>query len=794
MRAPELLRASLPTLLLIFLAAPPVGAQIPARDHHPHERHFAPDGRPLDFSADGVWRVRARDVRQTRERLRTQRRFDQLNAPALMGGTIQAAGAPQGSWSGLYATAVTGVLRPPTILVAFADTPLDSVFPAAEYDRLLYGTTAYNAQRPYTLRTFYEEMSGGLFSVQGEILGWVVAPEPMAYYTEACWDTSQQNAMFCWDGLHAFGELMVDALRQLEDQGVDFSAFDGTGDGHIDLLQFVQPVLGGECGGPGMWAHRWNLTWPNRSEPVMLMDGAVQASNYTIQSGLGGIQCNAEEIMAIGTIGHELGHGLGLPDLYDTGGTTSGAGTWDLMGSGGWASTFSPSQMGAWSKEDLGWVTVREITESEVVDLGPVLTEREVLLVRPTGANPRGEYFLLENRQALGSDLHMVGTGPKPGMLVWHVDSLRVAQARASNQVNVGAPPAIHGVALVQADGLNQLRTLGTMENPRNLGDAGDPFPGRIRVDNPDGSIGWRSQHELTDETLPAWVLNHDGSAVGYGLYNIQESGRESGIPNRVTFDLRRDGDLEPLFARADHPEVQVVVDGGRHDLWMGRLRAGETVDLSVDSLTVVGEGQDRARAFRSWSHGGARVQTLAGPMERDTLVATTSELFRVLPVVEGQGTLQGLPDSTSVGLFREPHDTLTVVAVPAAGYFFRGFAGDAERMVIRGDTAVLDMSSPFLIRATFQPVPTITLIAIIDHLVSPLLQMPEDHVYYLDFYGNRNGVLDLGDALAWVDRAEDPAEAAAAAARLFQALREQGGEVPSSPERSRTTNPEIRP
>jgi M6 family metalloprotease-like protein len=783
-------------LAILATSAPPLAAQ---HQHHLHERHVGPNGARLDFTENGVWRAKARDVRQTRERLRAERRYDRLNAPArTYGGPVGAMGAPQASWSGTEAAAVTGVIRPPTVLLAFADTELDALQPAAEYDRLLYGTTLYNAERPYTLRTFYEEMSGGLFSVQGEVLGWVVAEHPQAYYTAACWTTNDQgdtlryNAIDCTDGLYAFGELMVGALRQLEAQGVDFTRFDGTGDGQIDVLQFIQPLIGGECGDQGMWAHKWNLTWANRGEEVLLADGAVRATNYTIQSGLGGhSSCDPDDIMPIGTLAHELGHGIGLPDLYDITYRSTGVGTWDLMAAGNYATPFSPAHLGAWSKEQLGWVTVREIAHSEIVDLGPVLTEREVLLVRPTGDNPRGEYFLLENRQALGADWKMVANGPRPGMLVWHVDSQHIGENYATNRVNVGEWPAIHGVAIIQADGYNQLRIRGTMEMPRNHGDTGDPFPGSIVFDV--HSSERRTQHELDAHTHPAWVLNQDSLPVGFGLYDIQETGRHRGVGNRITFDLRQDGDVAPSFARADRPEVRVKVDGASYTLWSGRIREGKHIMLEVDSLTVGADGL-HAWPFVSWSNGGGRIQTVYGPIKGDTLVATTGLTYRLKVDLEGEGTILGRPDSTEVGMFINPGQTVTLIAQPSDGHYFHRWTGQGT---FAGDTARVVMSDARAVTAEFVAVPVLATEAVIDQLLLGGTYLSEAEIFYLDFHGNQNGIVDVGDVLAWIDRNEDPSEAAAAAAALFEAVgkaleerdREDGADAPRSTQRSRRTS-----
>jgi hypothetical protein len=88
------------------------------------------------------------------------------------------------------------------------------------------------------------------------------------------------------------------------------------------------------------------------------------------------------------------------------------------------------------------------------------------------------EFYLFENRQAQESDSAQMnpafGSRQKmPGLLVWHIDQGQVDQHGfdANNRVNVGP---VHGVALVQADGQNDLRLPGG----QNRGDKGDAFPG----------------------------------------------------------------------------------------------------------------------------------------------------------------------------------------------------------------------------------------------------------------------------------------------------------------------------
>ena len=61
-------------------------------------------------------------------------------------------------------------------------------------------------------------------------------------------------------------------------------------------------------------------------------------------------------IYPIGTFCHELGHVLGLPDLYDTSeNSAAGIGVWGLMGAGNWQRQTSPAYMSAWSRYRLGF-------------------------------------------------------------------------------------------------------------------------------------------------------------------------------------------------------------------------------------------------------------------------------------------------------------------------------------------------------------------------------------------------------------------------------------------------------
>lgn len=153
----------------------------------------------------------------------------------------------------------------------------------------------------------------------------------------------------------------------------------------------------------------------------------------------------------LGTICHEFGHQLGLPDLYDTSTGHVGIGGWDLMGYGQWLmSGYWPASLSAWSRIYLGWNTAIEVTDGT----HELLFDDSILKI-PLNSS---EYLLVENRQRdpdgngmCGIHEHDFGL-PGSGILIWHIDETRLGVYLAMNMVNVD--PDHKGVDLEEADGI----------------------------------------------------------------------------------------------------------------------------------------------------------------------------------------------------------------------------------------------------------------------------------------------------------------------------------------------------
>lgn len=422
--------------------------------------------------------------------------------------------------------AVCGTLQVPAILFKYADTPGATLRDTAAYNAVLFASVP-PLGRPYTYRSFYQQLSNGLLDIQGRTYGYAALDSNEVTYAgpppcsgNPYSGSTNCNGLFDFSGGQAGPDpvtrmqtALTQALQKL-DAGIDWTQYDSDNDGYVDLVLFIPPAQDGACGGNNhLWSHRFSLGSGYAPEftthsPGPGGVGFEKVRDYILQSGVGGASaCDSTSIMPIGTVAHETGHGFGLADLYDTSPFESGEGIgdWGLMGAGNYTSAFSPSRMEAWSLNELGWVTVAPLGAAGSHSFGAAPISDTAFYVRAQGPNPRGEYFLLENRQASQSDsamtrIHCTRSGSPPGcaggLLIWHVDSQQVTNGNINNDINTGP---IHGLELVQADGR------GDLDAGTNRGDGGDPYPG------------------ITGVTALSAAKNVDGSFAGFMIDLIQQ-------------------------------------------------------------------------------------------------------------------------------------------------------------------------------------------------------------------------------------------------------------------------------
>ena len=630
------------------------------------------DGLRLDFPPDGVWRVKARQVAEARARILRQGPSGALNAPqaAVVGGVLQ------------------GTLAIPSFLVGFNNTDTTALPNVAAYDSIFY-TSVPKSGRAYTLRTWYEEMSNNAFHVAGQTRHWVLGDSSNTYYLSP--PSCATNPLNCSQGRTRLRELFVKALAN-HDGAVDFAQFDNDGpdgvpnsgddDGDVDLAQFVQSLRGDECNGTGYNAHHFSLVGLGgkyTTADAKSGGGFITVDSYQMVAGVGGTNCVTDsQIMALGTSAHELGHGLGLPDLYDVSGTTEGVGEWSLMGSGNYTSLNSPAHFDAWSLLRMGWATARELTTAGTYAVGEVQTQDTVFIIRPLGPNPNNEYFLLENKQPRQSDVYNMQTGgtggPKlGGLLVWHIDSTKTFGTVFNiNQVNAAFP---HGVALIQADGLRDL------DNKADRGDAGDPYPGST------------VNRRFSNNTNPRAVKNSDTTAfVNFEIDSVHLRLPDSSIVFRLVLG-------GPTVVRAMDTLAQVSVDGTKYRRFAQLLAPGSTHTIAIDSAQITTDSLTQY-VFQSWSDGGNRSHDISAQLVGDSISAAVSTRFRVRATVSGNGSITPTPaGNVAAGIYVRKDSTISLKATPGTGKIFAGWSGDTTSSA---DSIRLTVSRKYTVIASF--------------------------------------------------------------------------------------------
>lgn len=332
------------------------------------------------------------------------------------------------------------------ILVDFSDHT--SRVQPVYFDSLLYGN------HTGTLNDYYQQVSYGNLTLitlnMPSALGWQRAPQTYAYYVndQNGEGTYPQNAQrLTEDCVH-----MVDSL-------VDFSQYDNNGDGHVEALFIIHSGPGAEFTGRNsdIWSHSWTTHSPQ------YMDGVV-VDRYSMEPEY----WQSLNDMTCGVFAHEMGHAVfGLPDLYDVTYNSEGLGTWTLMAGGSWNGQLgnSPAHPDAWCRIQMGFATPTNVTANLSHVSIPYIEHSPVVYRLWADGMQGNEYFLVENRQQHGYDLHLRGSG----LLIYHVDESVDGNTRPWYPGH--ASSGHYQVALEQADGRFDL------ERNSNSGDSEDPYP-----------------------------------------------------------------------------------------------------------------------------------------------------------------------------------------------------------------------------------------------------------------------------------------------------------------------------
>ena len=285
------------------------------------------------------------------------------------------------------------------ILVEWENKPATYFLPGT-FDSLMFSRGVFPGG---SVADYYAEVSYDQMIIAGDVSGW--------------WN----------DGTYPnnpgvmFGRF-EDLLESL-DPFIDYSQYDGDNDGNVDAVVFVRAGTGQEDthdptevwsfaavyapgDGPGPFDGKRVSRW-NTSPEMMPLRDPLNPTQFTGERTLNGIRVFC----------HELGHNIGLPDLYDPNNrldvvncwTPNDANDhpvvdWDIMAYYGYGilaigAAKVPTHFSGWSKKQLGWLDPIIIEHSPAsIVLNNIQTESDSALYLVPIDMADDEYFLLEYR------------------------------------------------------------------------------------------------------------------------------------------------------------------------------------------------------------------------------------------------------------------------------------------------------------------------------------------------------------------------------------------------------------
>ncbi len=428
-------------------------------------------------------------------------------------------------------------IKLPLLLGSYSDTN-------NRYSKNEFQNKIFDNNPSGTMIDYYKEISYGQLILSGNTYGWYSAPHSQSFYVGG-------NS-----GLEGGGARFTLDLVKASDASTDFSQFDSDGDGYVEAVMVVHTGTGAEAQPSAyrdnIWSHRWNFNSAHYYYPDMMPEGEyttndpwpghpgeyIKINDYIIQPEE--VSYYDQSIIDIGVFCHEFGHALGLPDLYDTDGSSEGVGQWCLMSGGSYGADGdhpeSPAHMSAWCKEELGWISPINVSnDMRGKEILNVEENQDAVYKIWRDGSPAHEYFLVENRQPIGYDTYICS----PGILIWHIDQDIIDSNHSQNTVN--ADENHKGVDLEAADGRQDL------DNCTNQGDDGDPFPGSSNNTLFNGNSNPHSRDylgldtgvevsniALSDQIVIADLIIGSGGG-GTNIFTVYNDGNSTLTVNRIS-------------------------------------------------------------------------------------------------------------------------------------------------------------------------------------------------------------------------------------------------------------------
>ncbi len=489
---------------------------------------------------------------------------------------------------------------------------------------------------------YFKDQSNGKYTPQYDVYGIYSLPSSRATYGKN--DSNGDDTGVC--------QMVGDAITTAGDD-VDWSQYDNDGDGVCDVVIVVYAGVGeaqaSEVVPNAVWPCQWELSdgANYKDGPGALNLNGVTIDKFAVFNEITGSNDRSTKMDGVGTFCHEFSHCLGLPDFYETSYRNGyyGMGNWSLMCGGCYNNDgYLPVGYNAYEKAFMSWIELLTPVAGNDYTL-PVFNQKNEAtdvaykVVSPLNEN---EYYVLENRAKQGWDRYIAGEG----MLVTHVTY--VASRWSANTPN---DKAVQLCTIIPAD--NKLS---------ESNEGGDPYG--------------TTNHELTDESVPAATLNMMASGsiasktggAGFMGKPITEIVKNS--DKSVTFSFMKEA--EPLYVpELGEAEASDITETSFKAVW-----TDETPDELVDSYTlevkqrgVAGDvelllDEDMSSGTTTWtkSSKGTYSEKTAGYLRLGTTTANGSVTSPTLELTGSDAVVTVVVTAKSYGIDKDVAMKVSVV------------------------------------------------------------------------------------------------------------------------------------
>ena len=415
--------------------------------------------------------------------------------------------------------------------------------------------------------------------------------------------------------------LFAYAVAAVEDK-VDFAAYDKNGDGRIDptelAIMIALPGLNASVdawdqadGNPGAWPHSSIIysEWQDESGKYnydifrVQVDG-VEVYKYTMTVENAGApatgvkyddvydyytQTGKPVMTPVGTACHELGHDLGLADLYNTGGsnTKQNVNGMSLMALGSWGYKegeipgTTPVHIDAYGKLYLQFYEAQPLEFNGRYSLAPASDSKNYGILKIPTDDPE-VYYLVENRQFGGFDEGLLYQAERilrytkgdfqGGLVVWRVDEHVLKKAWWDNTVN-------------NTEGHYGIMPLHFYDDPQLLA---EQYPELVHAGLQRGIsplLASGSGALRTTKGSPFLKLGMQPVTLTSGQYSVTlDPGKAS-----------RDGTMTAIVEGYIEPDIPKTGDTSSLTLWLGLLCACAALLAAIGLRETIRSGSPRA-------------------------------------------------------------------------------------------------------------------------------------------------------------------------------------------------------